>query len=587
MPGFILQIGKDKLHFCAEHRKRLVIQHLEGERYQLERRVVNKFMNDRIFCETSDYLVVMEGIVLNNHDLMVQYRTESWPICVVSMYEQEGESFFNAFRGTFSGALYDKKADKWIVYTCQTGEKQVFYTHTSDGYLLASEMRFMVETMKNNTMEVKVDKVGCYCSLTHGYCLEDRTLVESVFKLMPGHYARIQKGKLEIVCYHRFSNSPVKITIDEAVNEIDRLFRQAVKRSFDKDREYGYRHLSCLSGGLDSRMTVWVAHEMGYHDQTNIDYCQSGYLDFTVSQQIAIDLHHDYVFSTLDHGVFIPRYRFLSDLTYGCGFLLGHGYSLENLIDYDQFGIFHTGQLGDVILGSYMDSLAYGTPTIRDGAYSQELIDRIKNYRLKVEYENSEMFRLYNRGLNGINQGLLTFQENTESYSPFMDVDFFEFCLSIPLSLRFGHKLYFDWVLDKYPGAAAYVWEKTKKKISRFENRVPRTMKVLGYEVPHFMDPNFGKYLHGFILRRLGLRKKGEKPHTIVQKSSYNMNPVDYWYDTNPSIKEFMDSFWEENNKIIPGIQLHDDMQHLFKDCVVYDKLQCLSVLSAIKLIRE
>ena len=63
------------------------------------------------------------------------------------------------------------------------------------------------------------------------------------------------------------------------------------------------------------------------------------------------------------------------------------------------------------------------------------------------------------------------------------------------------------------------------------------------------------------------------------------MNPVDYWYDTNPKIKQFMDEFWNENNEFIPDNQLKQDMTHLFEDCVVYDKLQCLSVLSAIKMI--
>ena len=63
------------------------------------------------------------------------------------------------------------------------------------------------------------------------------------------------------------------------------------------------------------------------------------------------------------------------------------------------------------------------------------------------------------------------------------------------------------------------------------------------------------------------------------------MNPVDYWYDTNPAIKEFIESFWAENNDKIPYQQLYDDMEHLYRDCLPYDKLQCLSVLSAIKLI--
>ena len=63
------------------------------------------------------------------------------------------------------------------------------------------------------------------------------------------------------------------------------------------------------------------------------------------------------------------------------------------------------------------------------------------------------------------------------------------------------------------------------------------------------------------------------------------MNPVDYWYQTNPQLKEFMDWYWNDNQHWIPESQMKNDMTHLYKDCVLYDKLQCLSVLSAMKLI--
>lgn len=588
MPGFILNIGKETLIFPKEVRQKLVINRLEGIAYQIERHVVNKFMNDRLFEETDKYVVVVEGVILNNHELIAKYQSETWLGCVVKMYEQEGEAFYNAFRGSFSGALYDKQEDKWIVFTCHTGEKQIFYSPIDDGLLVASEMRFMVETMKSNGIRPEIDETGCYFSLTHGFCIEDRTLVKDVHKLIAGHYLRIQHGKLEVIQYHRFSNKPKEMTQEEAVEGIDRLFRQAIRRAFEKDREYGYRHLTCLSGGLDSRMTVWVAHEMGYTDQTNIDYSQSYYLDFRISQQIAIDLHHDYFFSPLDHGDFIPRYRFLPQLTYGSGFMLGHGYSLEQLINYEPFGIFHTGQIGDAVIGTFFKKNEYNKEVkLGQGAYSQELLERLSDYQFVEDYENEEIFCLYTRAFTGANQGLLTFQENTEHYSPFTDVDFLEFCYSIPLDLRFGHKIYFDWILDKYPKAGEYIWEKTRQKIHRFENHIPKSMRVMGYEVPHFSEPEFKRYLKGFVLRRLGLRKKGEKPKTIVQKSPYSMNPVDYWYDTNPAIKEFVDAFWEENHTSIQSQQLHDDMEHLYRDCVPYDKLQCLSVLAAIKLIEE
>ena len=258
---------------------------------------------------------------------------------------------------------------------------------------------------------------------------------------------------------------------------------------------------------------------------------------------------------------------------------------MEKLINYDDFGIIHTGQLGDVIIGTYLKKMQYGQfPKITDGAYSEELRERIESYKFKYDYEDAELFMMYNRGFCGIAQGLLTFQENSESYSPFTDVDFFEFCYSIPLELRFNHKIYFDWIIDKYPQAAEYIWEGIGTKISRRENHKQRTMYVLGYEVPHFSEKAaFKRYLRGFILRRLGLQKKGTKRKTITLASKFNMSPIDYWYNTNPFLRNFMQSYWSANSHLLPSGQMGDDMKHLFEDCVLYDKLQAMSVLGAIK----
>lgn len=590
MPGFVAHIGKEKFQFAPESRTKLVINRTEGVGYQVERRVVNKFMNDRLFEDTADYLIVVEGVVLNNHDLMCQFKTDTWVDCVQAMYEQNGDTFFNAFRGTFSGILFDKKKNKWLIYTDQIGDKQVFLSETPDGFLFGSEMGFMVETRKRNKLPVTINELGANMTLTYGFCIEDQTLVKEVTKLCAGHYFCLQNGELSDVQYHRFTNKPKQMTQEEAVEGIDKYFRQAIRRAYEKDKEYGYCHFACLSGGLDSRMTVWVSHEMGYTDQLNITYCESGYLDFTIAQQIATDLHHDWLFKPLDGGDCIRDIDEVTKLTYGSAnfFGLAHGRSMENLINYDRFGLIHTGQLGDVIIGSYLKKMQYGIkPNPGDGAYSHVIIERVKDYQLKYDYEDAELFMMYNRGFCGIAQGLLTFQENSESYSPFTDVDFFEFCYSIPLELRMNHKIYFDWVLDKYPAAAEYIWEGIRAKIHRIHNRNQRTMKVLGYEVPHWSEPAFKPYLKGFVLRRLGLRKKGEKPKTLQLATKFEMNPVDYWFQTNPYIREFMDSYWKSHQHLLSDNQLGRDIKHLYQDCVLYDKLQALTVLSAFDLIEK
>lgn len=591
MPGFIAHIGDTNIKFTEEKRLRLVVNSIKTENYQVERRVVNKFINDRLFADLDDYLVVVEGVVLNNHELEKQYKASSWLECVVEMYKSNGNDFFKDFRGSFSGLFYDKKQDKWLIYTNHIGDKQVFlYKIADNDYIFASEIGFIVDILKNNGLSVSLDKTGAYLALTHGFVIEDKTLVQGVSKLIAGTYYKLEKGEFSEITYHRFSNKAKEMSPQEAIEGIEKYFTKAVRLQFEKDKEYGYKHITCLSGGLDSRMTVMVAHELGYTKQLNTTFSQSNYLDFTVPQQIATDLHHDFIFKTLDGGDFMDKIDEITPITYGsaCYFGISHGKSLYDNINFEPYGLIHTGMIGDAIIGTFFKKNNYNSEyKLGQGAYSVEVIERLQNYSFKEGYENEEIFCLYTRAFTGANQGQTYFQEVTESVSPFCDVDFIEFCYSIPLNLRYNHKIYFDWIFAKHPKAAEYVWEKLKRKISPIENTSPKRMTVFGKQIPTLTDKDFLPWLRGSILRRLGLRKKGAKSKTLKFATKDNMNPVDYWYETNPYIRSFMQNYWETNKHLIDDKQLSDDMNHLFNDCVLLDKLQALSVLSTIKLINS
>lgn len=587
MPGFIGAIGKTLPVFNKEERIQLLQQTVSGSGYCVERRTLNKFLLDKVFVDRQDFLIVTEGVILNRVELEQKYNATSLEECIVVMYRALGEAFFSVFRGSFSGVLYDKANEKWIIYTDHIGDKQVFYSELNEVILFGSEMGFMAETLKKNNQSVSINKTGAYLALTHGFVIEDHTLVSEIKKLTAGHYLRYDQQSLKEIQYHRFSNKPkTGMTIEEAIEGIDTYFRNAVRLQFEKDKECGYKHLTSLSGGLDSRMTVWVAHQMGYTEQLNTTFSQSNYLDFNIAQQIATDLHHDFLFKPLDHGDFITKIDEITALTYGstCFFGLAHGKSLYDLLNFEPFGIVHTGMIGDAIIGTFFKKNEYNaTYKIGQGAYSQDLIERLSDYKFKYEYENEEIFCLYTRAFTGANQGMLVFQEHTESVSPFCDVDFIEFCYSIPLNLRFNHKIYFDWILQRYPGAADYIWEKKRTKIHAITNKEPKYMHLFGYKVPSVVDEHFLIWLKGSVLRRLGLRKKGEKPKTEYIPNSFSMNPIDYWYNNNEDLRLFLNNYWIKYENLIDNKDLYGDMNHLFNDCVVLDKLQALSVLSTVK----
>ncbi|MHA1983349.1 MAG: asparagine synthase-related protein, partial [Candidatus Hodarchaeales archaeon] len=356
----------------------------------------------------------------------------------------------------------------------------------------------------------------------------------------------------------------------EFIEQLDKLFRQAVKRAFLKDKEYGLDHVVALSGGLDSRMLTWVAHDLGYTDILNFTFSQSNYLDEKIAKRIATDLNHEWIFKALDGGNYLKYIEEMIVINFALSSTSGLslGKELIDSIDHDKFGIYHTGDLGDVILGTFYPN-NYISPYVKGtGGYSMKLLHRIKDVNHIMKYENEEIFKFYTRGFNANLVSLIAYQQKNEAYSPFCDIDFFEYAIKIPVELRFKHQIYFKWILSKYPEAANYKWEKINAKIT------DKTINIKGKRIPLKQFPSrvFKFLLHKIVPKR----KKTATPN--------HMNPHDYWYSNNNSLKEFINRSFSNNIQFLTEYpELHNDCIELFKDGSVGEKLQVLDLLVGYK----
>lgn len=582
MPGFIVEIAKDKLlgNFGSSRMERRVTGKMsDNKHYSVERYTINKFLNDKAFYEDNDFVVLTEGVILNSLSLQKKYlgteksSAEKMALTVIKMYQEDGEKFFEDFRGSFSGFFYDKKHDLCLIYTNHVGDKQVFYTQTEHGFAFVSEETWLTDYLKNNHLTYSLDMDGVYCLLTYGYMLESHTLINEINKLNAGKYAKIKNNVLEIKDYYTLDNTPNENeTEDEIIDNLDCLFKNAIKLEYEKDKEYGYKHFATLSGGLDSRMNVWVSHNMGYTNQLNWTMCQCDYLDEKIAKDIARDLKHDWLFKSLDNGNFLcDIVDEMVDFQFGNVFFTGcaHGRSSLKLINFDEYGLEHTGQLGDAVLGTYLSKNMNNKNYVGVGACSStlKLINRIANIELKYKYDNTELFKFYNRGFTGILQGNLIPQEYTEVVSPFLDIEFLNYGLHIPEKYRKGELIYQKWILKKYPNAAKYKWEKINARIDeKWINILGR--RILLKRLPKILFNKFFPFTRNKVLKR----------------ASSCMNPEEYWYKTNLSLKKSWDDYYETNIKNISINYnfLKEDLQSLYNGDVT-DKAYVLTLLSAYK----
>lgn len=577
IPGLFGVIGKSNhcdTFTINDVSKKLIVRDKRVENLYVKQNTIDKFMDDKLFEENNDYFVVTDGVLLNTIELKEKYKTSSLFETLVAMYKINGDRFIAELRGSFSGVFLDKKTDKKIVFTDHIGTKQIFWAIVEKELVFGSEINYLVQYYKCNKLPYHLSERSSYHLLTFGFMIEDNTIFKQFKKLLPGHYILAQNGKIEIKQYFILDNTPnYEQNEEEIISNIDLLFKKAVRRAFDKDVEYGYKHLVGLSGGLDSRMTTWVANSLGYGENiVNFTFSQSDYLDETVPKKIASDLHHEWIFKSLDNGTFLKTIDEVVKINSGGALYYGlaHSKSCLDLIDNSKFGIIHTGQLGDVVIGTFFSSLDDNKVySLNDGAYSSMLLKKVMQEDIKNDYKNEEIFKLYTRGFTGANQGLLIAQQTNETYSPFYDVDFMSYCLTIPVKYRFRHKIYKKWILSKYPDAANYKWEKINGTIKDY------SVVIMGREV---LMKTLPIKLLSFLLKKAGIKKD-----SIATKN--HMNPLDYWYQTNQSLRNFMDEYCETNIVLLDGfVELKKDCEFLFSKGSNVEKNQVLTLLSVMKL---
>jgi asparagine synthase (glutamine-hydrolysing) len=162
----------------------------------------------------------------------------------------------------------------------------------------------------------------------------------------------------------------------------------------------------------------------------------------------------------------------------------------------------------------------------------------------------------YERGFNGIYNGYRVTERFLEYSSPFQDKDFLEYAMRIPLPVQNDKGLYINWILSEVPEVAEYPWAYTGVKINA------------GY-LEQILHNSF-QFLKTIINRT---------------KNSTPMNPFEYWYQTNPKLRECFETYYATNiTRLSKNLPLLNDAQKLFTEGTCLEKTQVLTLLAAMKL---
>ena len=168
----------------------------------------------------------------------------------------------------------------------------------------------------------------------------------------------------------------------------------------------------------------------------------------------------------------------------------------------------------------------------------------------------------YIRGiLAGENTALIR-QNFLEAPAVYGDVDLLNFIFSIPYEKRVDERIYLKWLVKKYPRMAKIPYSHTCLRIIANKN----TEKLIMFPFR--------------VKRKLASMINSEKYRRTV-----SMNPMDYWMETNPSLREYFDEYFNQNIKYAEGYACSEKIISLYNEenCSAMQKIVALTAVSAIK----
>lgn len=238
------------------------------------------------------YVLSYNGEIYNFQELRAEleaagyrFRSRTDSEVVLNALACWGAQALRRFNGMFALALWDRKEKKLLLARDRYGIKPLYTSLQNSCFAFASEQKAI---LANPAFRRELDKPALLEYFTFQNIFTSRTLLKDITLLPAGHYGTLdfsQKSpKLELTLYwdYRFREPDRPARKEEYVEELDRLFRQAVNRQLVSDVELG----AYLSGGMDSGSITAIAAK-------SFPYLKTFTCGFDLSSASGIELAFD------------------------------------------------------------------------------------------------------------------------------------------------------------------------------------------------------------------------------------------------------------------------------------------------------
>ena len=208
-----------------------------------------------ILSDDKQIVIVFNGEIYNYKVLKakleaegVTFNTSSDTEVILKAYEKYGVESFQWLDGMYGFSIYDKNINKLFIARDFFGEKPLYYTHTDNEFIWASELKSIINTI-DFTPNISKKGLNLYFRLT--YIPAPHTIYENISKLEANHYIEYDLATHNTTI-HKINAEPKpkvnNISFEDAKSKTKDLVYKSVDSRSIADVGLG----TFLSGGVDS-----------------------------------------------------------------------------------------------------------------------------------------------------------------------------------------------------------------------------------------------------------------------------------------------------------------------------------------------
>ena len=264
--------------------------------------------NQPMFSDDKSITIVFNGEIYNYKTLKAQllqegatFHTQSDTEVILKLYETYGTDGFQQLDGMFGFSIYDANKQKVFIARDYFGEKPMYYTHTDNQFLWASELKSIVNCLPSKP-NISKDGLNLFFRLT--YIPAPFTIYDSIHKLEPNSFIAYDLNTFEFDIQTIHQNKPIKkqhITFEDAKKQVKNRVIKSVESRSISDVPLG----TFLSGGVDSSVVSYCLATMSDSkiDTFSIGFEKASYDETDKSRVVAKLIHsnhHEFIISESD-----------------------------------------------------------------------------------------------------------------------------------------------------------------------------------------------------------------------------------------------------------------------------------------------